>query len=573
MTIRSADDFWRILEQYVEEVVSGKLLSCIYVRQACERHRRDLSRSKAGAKDFPYVFDRARAYRALRFIELLPHVKGDWAKRHELIELAPWQVFVISSIFGWVDKDTGCRRFRVAYTEVPRKNAKSTLAAAISLYMLSADGEQGAEVYCAASHREQAMAVYETAVSMVEKTPAIKGALGIRSNSKRVYIPRSSSFMKALARARGGGGGNHDSLNIHCAIVDELHAHPDSSMWRVLNSAVGSRSQPLIFAITTAGHNRAGVCYEQRTYSAKVLQQIFTDYRFFACIWTIDKEDDPFDPESWPKANPNWGLSVYPESVETAAVKAKQLPSDKQEFLTKHLNVWSNAGATLFDMREVDACADARLDIADFAGKEVCVMGCDLAAKDDFASYAAVFKKEIAGEQHYYAFLHHHNNSEALRRNPNPALQAWAEDGRITVTDGPVTSFREVEDGIVRMHKETRALEVAIDPHQAFQLTQNLNNLGIDTVDYAMTTKNLSEPTKELLAAIKAGRFHFDGDPVLSWMMSNVIASSNVNDDVHPKREKSLPHAKIDGAIALIIALGRIMLKDPYVPTYRCIVI
>lgn len=571
MTSKNSRDYCAIARQYQEDVLKGRIPACHWVRRACERQKKDLV--KQNAKSYQFRFDEQAASRVCRFIELLPHVKGEWAARKELIVLEPWQIFILTCVFGWLDKESGRRRFRVVYTEVPRKNAKSALTSGVALYMLSADGEEGAEVYSAASKREQAKIVYDTARAMVDKLPAMRSALGIQTNSLAIFRPGSNATFRSLAKARSGGGGNHDGLNIHLGIVDELHAHPDSSMWDVLTSGVGARSQPLIWAITTAGHNRAGVCYEQRSYLCKVLDGVANDDRFFGMIWTIDKEDDWRKPDSWIKANPNWGVSVNPEAIESAARKAITLASARGEFMTKHLNVWVNSDSAWMDMQAWDNCADHTLKLEDFTADE-CIIGADLASKDDFASYVRVFRRYDDDKvAHYYAFAEHYNNEKAVDNNPNPAMDGWAAEGLIHVCKGEATGFNDIEEALKKDCENLRVNEIAFDPHQAWQISQNLKDEGLEVIEYGMNVGNMSEPTKELAALVASGRFHHNGDPVLAWMVSNVVAHTDARDRIFPKREKSMLHQKIDGAIALIIALGRWMQKTESTPTFEVFVI
>lgn len=553
---RTPEEVQEVVRGYANDVLSGEVPACLYIRQACQRYLNDEEKSNTG--DFPFRMDWNKAARAVRFVELMPHVAGKLAQLGELLRLEPWQLFIYANVFGWVSKETGLRRFRTVYIEVPRKNGKSAMASPVGLYCLAADGEQGAEVYSAASELKQAKIVYDTAHAMVEKSPQLRSALGVMSNSMRIYQPRSHSFFRALARAKKKGGGNIDGLNVHCGIVDELHAHPDASMWDVLGSGIGARSQPLIFAITTAGSDLGGVCYEQRSYLLKVLSGVISDDSLFGMVYTLDKEDDPYDHASWPKANPNWNVSVNPEVIQAAANKARQLPSARAEFLKKHLNVWGSADAALFDVKHLMECQDDTLKEDDFKGEQS-VVGCDLASKDDFASACRLYRKELDGVDHFYAFAKHYTNENAVSLSPSPAVKGWAENGDVDLTKGAITDHKRIQEHILSCLQDG-AQEVAFDPAQAWEISQNLNDLGYPVVEYRIGVRSMSEPTKELMALIKSGRFHFN-DPVLLWMLSNVVGHWDAKEMVFPKKE--LAHAKIDGAIATIIALGRLMVLRP----------
>lgn len=551
--MRTPEELLERFNFYVSSVLDGTIPACKFIKQSVQRHLKDLDR--AGTDDFPYIFDWTKGSKPCRFAELMPHVQGVWENPYIVLE--PWQIFIYGSIFGWVHKDTGLRRFRVAYIEVPRKNAKSTKAAILANYMAFCDDEPGAQVYSAASNRKQAKASYDAARDMVLKSPQFRTSKGIKANSLRLYQANTGSYFEPLAKAVKGGGGNHDSLNVHLGIIDELHAHKTQDMWDVINSALGSRRQPLIFAITTAGSDMSGICYQQRSYLTKILSGVFTDETTFGMIFTIDSEDDPFDPAVWPKANPNWGVSVMPNYIEATAQKARQLTSARAEFLKKHLNVWGSSDEALFDPQEINACQDPSLKIEDMKDG-VSVVGVDLANKIDFAAVARVFKRKIDEEYHYYAFCDHYSNEKAIEEHPSAAVKAWVEEGRIHVNPGPVTSERDIEEKI-REHLGDGATEVAFDPAFSWGISQSLTNDGLDAVEYRMNVRNLSEPTKTLQAIMKQGRFHFN-DPVLGWMLSNVVGHYDAKEMVFPKKE--LTQAKIDAAIAVIIGIGRLLLVE-----------
>ena len=324
-----------IATQYATDVTDGTIDACVYVRQACQRHLNDLNRA-ANESGFEFEFNSQLAAKACRFIELLPHVKGELANKRELILLEPWQIFIVANLFGWVDFE-GKRRYRYAYVEVPRKNAKSTLAAGIGLYLGFADGEMGAEVYSAATTRDQARIVFETAQSMVRKRPDMQKAMGMEVTAHAVSSIATASTFKAVSRDYGG---NLDGLNVHAALIDELHAHKSNDTYEVMATGMGAREQPILFAITTAGFILDGVCYEQRTLVTKVLSGLESHDRYFGIIYTIDDADDWRDPASWRKANPNYGVSVHKDALAAEYQRAAISPDAQADFLTKHLCVW-----------------------------------------------------------------------------------------------------------------------------------------------------------------------------------------------------------------------------------------
>lgn len=528
--------------RYIDAVLSGATPACKWVRLACQRQRDDL------AREWGYRFDVEAANRVCRFVEALPHIKGSQFSGQKLA-LGDWQCFILSTVFGWLDAD-GLRRFRTVYIECPRKNGKSTLSAPVALYLMAADGEAGAEVYSAATTRDQAKIVWEDAKRMADRSPGLRQATGMETSAHSVFVKRTASSLKALSRDQQG---NLDGLNVHGAIIDELHGHKDRGVWDVIETATGARSQPLVWAITTAGSNRAGICYEQQGYVRKILDGAHDDPTYFGVIYSIDADDDPFDPATWAKANPNYGVSVSPDDLARKASKAQQMAAAQNNFLTKHLNVWVNADTAWMNMQAWDKCADESLDIDDFAGSE-CVIACDLATKVDIAAKMRLFWKDIDGVRHYYAFGRYYLPEDAAEDGRNSQYSGWATEGRLCLTDGSVTDYGVIEDELREDASRFKVLESAFDPWQASALVQRLETDGMPATEYRQTVANMSEPMKELEALVLQGRFHFDGDPVLTWMVSNVVCHVDAKENIYPRKER--PENKIDGLVALVMALG-----------------
>lgn len=567
--MRDAGYFVKRANQYIKDVLNNKIPACIYVKQACQRQHDDLIRSKNVSSKFEYKFNKQEAERVCQFIEMLPHVEGKWARKNELITLEPFQCFILTTCFGWIDKKTKARRFRIAYNEMPRKNGKSALSSGVGLYMTCADGEQGSQVYSAATTKEQAKIVFETARQMVLKSKAIQNQLGMKGEKYSIYQESTGSSFRALSRDHSG---NLDGLNIHCAVVDELHAHKDRSTWDVLETGVGAREQPMIWAITTAGFNRNGICYEQRSYATKILDGTIQDDSYFAIIFTIDKEDDWKDPASWAKANPNWGVSVNVESIENAARKAVNQASAQNNFKTKHLNVWVNSNTAWMNMSKWDECEDLDMNIEEFEDDE-CILAVDLAKLLDFSSTAKIFRRKIDEEFHYYAFMRHYINDGAVDENSHSDnIRAWIDEGHIHCSDGDVTDYNLIEEEITQDCRDLKVKDVCFDPYDASMMMQNLSNKNISVISFNNNAKNMSEPTKELEALVHAKRFHHDGDPVLAWMISNVLIRTDGGDRVFARRDTTMPHNKIDGAIAVIMALGRFMQTKEREPQFQAMI-
>lgn len=542
--MKTSRDYVEIAVQYCVDVVNGDVVAGAMLKQACKRQLDDLKNGVDG-----YSFDFDKAERPCRFIENLTHIKGKWAGKD--LELEPWQIFIVTAIFGWVDAN-GKRRFKTAYVEVARKNGKSALASGIALYLLCADGEGGAEVYSAATAKDQAKIVWQDSHRMVERNPDLRDAFGVSTTAHTVVVNETASIFKPLSRDQGG---NLDGLNVHGAIVDELHGHKTRDIWDVLETATGAREQPLIFSITTAGFNRSGICYEVRDYVTKILSGAANDPEFFGVIYTIDPGDDWTDESVWQKANPNLGVSVSPDDLRRKCRKAQEQTSAQNNFLTKHLNLWVNAEVAWMDMRKWDAVGDPELTI-DMVRDWQCWIAVDLASKRDIASVALLFYNGYHGEdKRYAAFTRNYLPEDAVHESKNSQYEGWVKDGLLIATDGNVTDYAVIEDDIVDLVGSLNVEAICFDPFQATYIMTRLQERGLPVEQYSNTVKNMSEPMKELEALVISGKLTHSCDPVLTWMMSNVCAKEDAKENIFPRKE--FPENKIDGVVAIIMALGK----------------
>lgn len=544
-------DYCAIAQSYAKDVVAGRIPAGRFVQAACKRQIDDLKRWKA--KSSPYQFDKAKAAKVCRFIELLPHIKGP--KAGELIVLEPWQVFILTTVYGWVKSD-GTRRFRRVYIEVPRGNGKSALSSGVGLYMLCADAEGGAEVYSFATTRDQAKIVFGDAQNMARRTTGLKAHFGVEVNAHNINVVRTASKFEALSAE----GSTLDGLNTHFACVDELHAHKTRAVYDVVETSIGKRAQSLLWVITTAGSNRAGICYEVRSFVTKVLSGVAKDESQFGIVYGLDDGDDWTTEEALIKANPNWGISVMPEVLLPLQAKAMTMPSAANNFKTKHLNEWVNADTAWMDMRAWDACKDPTLDPELFTGEPAWV-ALDLASKVDIAAKVSLHVREIDGKQHYFCFGQYYLPRDTVDRGENSQYQGWESMGLLTVTDGAVIDFGVIEDDLLADCSRFEVREVPYDPFQATQMSTRMAAQGVPMVEMRPTVLNFSEPMKQLEALVLQGRLHHNGDPVMTWMMSNVVAHMDAKDNIYPRKER--PENKIDGVVALIMALGRALAEQP----------
>ena len=544
--VLTARDYQAIAQQYCSDVIAGRIPACKWVVAACQRQVSDLG--SQGGESFPYAYEPKLGERVCRFVENLHHTKGEWARNRQRITLEAWQVFVIMTTFSWWGLNTGYRRFRDVYVEVPRKNAKSTLTSGIALYMLLADGEPGAEVCSAATTKQQARIVFDDSRRMCKMDSAMVERFGLDVQQHALLVEDTGSKYVPLSAE----GSTLDGLNVHFAPIDELHAHKTRAVYDVIDSGRGSRNQPMIWAITTAGTDRSGICYERRTHVTKVLGNVFKDETCFGIIYTIDDGDDWADPACWRKANPNYGVSVLAHDMHAAARYALSMASKQPEFLTKRLNVWVNADSAWMDMRAWDAAADKDLTLQQFAGAD-CLVGLDLASKVDIAAKVYLFEKEGT----LYLFGSYWLPERAVENSVNSQYEGWRRSGYLTVTDGEVTDYDQIEESILDDCVRFDVQEVAYDPFQATQLSSHLVEHGVPMVEMRPTVLNFSEPMKELEARILSGRLKHNGCPVLTWMISNVVCHRDQKDNIYPRRERV--ENKIDGAVAAIMAIGRWM--------------
>lgn len=534
-------------ERYVDGVIAGAIPACKWTRLACARHRRDMQRAKDGWR---YEFDHARAERACRIIELLPHIKGEKAKRHELIRLEPWQAFIVVSLFGWVDRETRLRRFHKAYIEVPRKNGKSTLLAAILIVLTFFDDEEGADGFSAATTRDQARIVFKTAKDMIQKSPELRARYGVELLAHAVVQESSNSKLEALS----ADAHTLDGLNPHAAVIDELHAHKTREVYDVIETAQGARAQPVLVVITTAGDDLQGICYEQRTYVTMVLDQTTEDEAVFGVIYTIDEKDNWLDPSSWVKANPNFGVSVKPEYLEGLARKASRTPAAQANFKTKHLDVWVSTFNAYYDIEEWKALEQPDMKEEDFIG-ERCIVGIDLASRRDIASMAKVYERHAQdGKIHYYVFTRNYLPEKAIADSKMASYTGWAEQGLLQVTPGDEIDLQQIEADVVDLWLANRVRLIGFDPSQAILLNQRLTAEGAATVEIRPTLDNFDPPMKELNTLIAEKRIHHDGDKVLAWAVGNVVTKINWQGRVYPRKLRD--ENKIDPAVATMIALG-----------------
>tara|TARA_R100001244_G_scaffold47793_2_gene42611 strand:- start:6766 stop:8448 length:1683 start_codon:yes stop_codon:yes gene_type:complete len=540
-------------------VVAGKIAACHWVRKACQRHLDDRAWEKD--KAYLYRFDRDKAEKVCRFLELLPHVAGRWGLRAEKLRLEPWQAFLTCCVFGWVHRASGLRRFRKVFLLIPRKNGKSLLAAGWGLWMFAMDGEFGAQVYSGATSEKQAWEVFSPARLMALRTPALQSAKGISVNASNLHILATGSKFEPLIGKPG------DGASPSCAIHDEYHEHDTDDQVDTMQTGMGARDQPLQIIVSTAGYNLSGPCYQSQLDLQKVLDGAMQDDELFGAIWSLDRDEDWTTEEALRKANPNYGVSVSGEFLRSQQRQAINSARKQGKFRTKHLNEWVSARAAYFNtQRWIEASrADITLDM--FEGQP-CRLGLDLASKVDIAALEILFDLETCertaivrrliddGFKHA-RFGRYYLPEAAVEAGENEAYRGWVIEDWITQTDGEIIDFEEIKADILDISSRFQVEDVAYDPHQATMLVTALMTEGVPVTEFRPTVLNFSEPMKTLDGMIRSRQIAHNGDPVMTWMISNVVAREDAKDNVYPRKDRV--ENKIDGVIALIMAKGRMM--------------
>lgn len=538
---------------YAEAIARGRIPACKFTRLACERHLRDL-------RDPRFLFDVAEANRRCEFFVNLRHYKG--AFRGKPFVLSEWQKFIVGSIFGWKWKATGLRRFRQALVKVPRKNGKTTLAAGIGIQMLTGgrqmrpDGtfepEGGAEVYFVATKEDQAKIGWGDTCRIIRRSPGFADLLKVRIHEIR--FDAQDSVCKPL----GSDSDTLDGLNPSCAIKDELHAWTDRELFEVIADAFGARDQPLDFIITTEGSVRGGISDEIDTHVRNILTSdgSYPDETFFGIIFELDEGDDPFDEANWRKANPELGGAKSLEYMRDQAAKARLMPDQKSTFLTKQLNVKVYAAKHWLSVEQWDACKGP-VDEKALEGRAG-MGGLDLSRSRDMSAFVGLFPDDAGGYDLIARFwLPEEKIEERIARDRVP-YRKWAEQGFLKLTEGNVTDFRVIEADLAEIYERFSFAELAYDPMFATDLALRLrDDHGITVTEFSQTYKNYALPCKELVRILHGGpgRLRHGGHPILRWNAGNVTVRTGPSGNEMPDKPKS--SARIDGVVALLMALGR----------------
>lgn len=495
------------------------------------------------------VYDKSAADYAVMFIENLCHTKGTWAGKP--FELIDWQEQIIRDLFGTL-KPNGYRQFNTAYIEIPKKQGKSELAAAVALLLTCGDGEERAEVYGCAADRQQAAIVFDVAADMVRMCPALSKRVKILASQKRlIYTPTNSFYQVLSAEAYSKHG-----FNIHGVVFDELHTQPNRKLFDVMTKGSGdARMQPLYFLITTAGTDTHSICYETHQKAKDIIEGRKIDPTFYPVIYGADESDDWTDPKVWKKANPSLDITVGIDKVKAACDSAKQNPSEENAFRQLRLNQWVKQAVRWMPMEKWDKCAFS-VDEDELEGR-VCYGGLDLSSTTDITAFVLVFPP-IDEEDKYiilpYFWIPEDNLTLRVNRDHVP-YDVWERQGFLQTTEGNVVHYGFIEQFIKRLGERFNIREIAFDRWGAVQMVQNLEGMGFTVVPFGQGFKDMSPPTKELMKLVLEQKIAHGGHPVLRWNMDNIYIRTDPAGNIKADKEKSTE--KIDGAVATIMALDR----------------
>lgn len=494
-------------------------------------------------------YDKAKADRAVKFIQNLKHTKGKWDGKKFM--LLPWQEQIVRDIFGIVQKD-GKRQFLTAYVEIPKKQGKSELAAAIALYLLYADGEASAEVYGAACDRNQASIVFDVAKQMVMKSPALMKRSKIAAATKRIVNYSNAGFYQVLSAETGTKHG----LNVSGLVFDEIHAQPNRKLYDVLTKGSGdAREQPLFFIITTAGTDKQSICYELHTKALDIMNGRKNDSTFYPVVYGLEEGDDWNDEANWYKANPSLGHTIAIERVREAYKNALENPAEENVFKQLRLNMWTNSTVVWIPEHIYDK-GDSPIDIDSLVGRD-CYAGLDLASTSDITAFVLVFPPRSENERYVVLpfFWLPEDTLELRCRRDHVLYDVWERQGYIYTTEGNVIHYGFIERFIEELGKKYHIKEIAYDRWNATQMVQNLEDEGFTMVPFGQGFKDMSPPSKELYKLLMEGSIIHGGNPVLKWMAQNVVMRQDPAGNIKPDKERSVE--KIDGIVALIMGLDR----------------
>lgn len=538
-----------VAEKYIRDVLAGKIVTSKLVRLQIERHQRDLlDGHKRGL-----VFDRRAAQHVIDFFpEFLTHTSGSLDGQPFVLE--PFQQAKLWILYGWLWADTGFRRFKFAYNEIGRGNCKSTEASGLCLYELLAFGEAGAHVYSAATDKETARIVFDTARIMLDRSPYLREQVTCVNDS--IFMPGSAAKFEPVAASAELLLGLRPSF----ICFDELHESPNAKLWEVFESAMGKRDSPMLYACTNSGYDRHSICWRKREYSVNVLTGIFEDDTWFAWICGLDEDDDWEDERNWVKPNPGLGVMIKLKELREAAAKAKNDPASRNSFLRFRMSVWTESDVVWMPREVWERNADV-VDMEALIGR-ACIGGLDLATTTDISAFVLLFPPTEADDKWRLLprfYLPAESLTNRVKRDRVP-YDLWERQGLFTMTVGHITDYAVIREDVRQLGEMFQITEIVFDRYNSNDLVKNLEDDGFEMTKWGQGDISMHAPTKRFMELAQTGSLAHGGNPVLRWMASNVVVHIGPTGLEKPDRSRS--REKIDGIVASIMALGRGMLTD-----------
>lgn len=527
--------------QYVDDVLEGKIIVGDYIKLACKRFRDDLANTDK------WDFRESKVDRALQFISTLKHFKGKSSGKHFILE--PWQQFIVASIIGFYHKDTNIRKYSSSYIEISRKQGKTALAAALCIYFLIADGEDGAEVDLAANSREQANIAFDFCYTFAKQLDP-KGKL-ITSKLKGITFKPNQSKLNVFA----ADASKLDGFNASFGLVDEYHSSKDGKVRDVIKSSMGMRQNPHLCTITTAGFDKTLPCYHLRQTCIEILNGLKDDDSMFIAIYSLDDKDDWTDDKVWAKCSPNLDITVTKKYIKEQIQSALNNPSEEVGVKTKTLNMWCNSANVWINDNYITKATKA-FELSDFK-REICYVGVDLSATSDLTAVSYLIPKDDI----YYFKVKYYLPESCLHDNPNKELyKQWQRSGELTITSGNVTDYDCITKDLIQARSQVRLYKIAYDKWNATQWAIDATEKSLPLEEYSQAIGNFNQPTKEIERLILSGKVVIDNNEITRWCFRNVTIKEDANANAKPIKGDKMK--KIDGVIAMIQSLG-IYLQNP----------
>ena len=543
---------------WAEGVRDGKIIANRFIKLAVDRFFSDVENMDS----LNLVFNYEKAEQAINLIQSLKHTKGP--KARQLFLLEPWQKFIVINLFGWYFK-TGRRRFKYLYNEVARKNGKTTFLAAIAWAFELLFDEAASEIYFVATKRDQARICFEEAQRMGNQMrqdyPDINQLVKVFQHS--IVVESTNSKMQPLA----ADSNTLDGTNPFMVCNDEYHAAKNADVYNVMKSGMGARTgnTPMLATITTAGFNIEGPCYNLRKTAIEIIEGKKQDESFFVMIFTLDEGDDWEDPENWIKSNPNMGVSISKEFLLTEYTQCQNLPSEQTNFITKNLNIWTSSSTSWIKDSDWMKCNKHTIKLEDFKNRE-CYAGLDLASTSDITALSLLFPFEHKGRTYFdslfYFFIP--EDSVVARTKQGVNYAQWVKEGHIITTPGNIADYDYIENKIYEIAEIVDLKKLGVDQWNAMQLVPKLVINGIKAEFYNQNIAHMGPPTKEFEKLIMSKRINHGGNPVMRWMMGNIEIYRDANDNLKINKSKSAE--KVDGPVALVIAIGQQMSSSQSAP-------